>query len=168
MELSEIKRQFFAYRNGLLADALRKQTFDSHRMIFGLNLPQLVQIAAETGQDEVLADSLWADADCRESRLLAPMICPRSALRLHWLKQVSTVEEADVLCHRLLRHQAGASEFAVTLAESTEEPLLRYAALRLLLNLMPDSSSVAISIARQSLDNPITKAVSNQILNYIS
>lgn len=149
MELKDVKQRFFALRNGLLADMLRKQTADPHRMIFGLNLPQLREIAAETGKDAVLADALWADKDCRESRLLAPMVCPFESLRFNWLKEVRTEEEADILCHRLLRHQPGAAEAAAKLADESEDPLMIYAAMRLLVNLMPGAAAVAVPLARK-------------------
>ena len=44
MELKDIKQQFFTYRNGMLADRLR-EAGDCHKVIFGLNLPQIVDIA---------------------------------------------------------------------------------------------------------------------------
>ncbi len=166
MELCEAKQRFFALRNGLLADTLRKQASDPHRMIFGLNLPQLREIAAEAGQDQALADLLWADADCRESRLLAPMVCPPESVRLQWLGQVCSPEEADVICHRLLRRQPGAMDSAVELFESTDDQLMRYAALRLLLNLMSGSAQVAVPLARQAADTPLTAGVARQILDY--
>lgn len=164
MEFNEVKRQFFAYRNGLLADMLRKQTFDSHRLIFGLNLPQLMEIANQIGTDEALAKALWADVDCRESRLLAPMVCPRNVSGLSWLSDVTTPEEADILCHRLLRHQPGALDAAIKLAKS-EEPLKRYSAMRLLLNLMPESAPLATALAKKFVNDPLTKGIANQILN---
>lgn len=162
MELRDAKQRFFALRNGLLADNLREQTADPHRLIFGLNLPQLMVIAAEAGTDEALADALWADADCRESRLLAPMVCPRGASRLGWLQQVAAVEEADVLCHRLLRHQPGAESVAVELAASAD-PLLCYAGLRLLLNLLPAAARAAAEAVASAPEHPLTSSVRNQI-----
>ena len=45
-QIQLIKRRFFAMRNGIVADTIRKAGFD-YRMIFGLNLPQLKDIAAE-------------------------------------------------------------------------------------------------------------------------
>lgn len=167
MELKDAKQRFFALRNGLLADTLREQAAIGHRLIFGLNLPQLMQIATEAGTDAELADRLWADSDCRESRLLAPMVCPRTAPRLHWLAEVTSVEEADVVCHRLLRHQPGALEAAAAQA-GADDPLLRYAALRLLLNLMPGSAEVATPLARNATGHPLTASVARQILDYFA
>ena len=105
--IKTIKQQFFTYRNGMLADTLRKAG-DPHKMIFGLNLPQIMQIAAETGKNKALATALWTDEHgCRESRLLAPMLMPSQEFTIdeamEWCSSVECVEVADVLCHRLLR-----------------------------------------------------------------
>ena len=43
-QMQIIKRRFFAMRNGIIADTLRKAGLD-YRMIFGLNLPQITDIA---------------------------------------------------------------------------------------------------------------------------
>lgn len=162
MTLREVKQRFFALRNGLLADMMRKQCADPHKLIFGLNLPQIKAIAAEAGADKALAAELWADADCRESRLLAPMLMPAEESSLALLSQLRTVEEADVACHSLLRRCPGAADTAME-ALGSPEPLTRYAALRLLMNLMPQSAPIARK-ALESLEfHPLTDAVARQI-----
>ncbi len=137
----KIKQRFFTFRNGLLADMLRRQGVSPHRTIFGLNVIQLREIAAETGCDPDLAAQLWADSDVRESRLLAPMIAEPSANMLPWLEQVRSAEEADLLCHSLLRRCPGAFEAAAERLNDSR-PLVQYAALRLLLNLANGSAEV--------------------------
>lgn len=165
MEIREVKLQFFALRNGLLADMLRKQCALPHRIIFGLNLPQIKAIADRAGIDADLAAQLWADTDCRESRLLAPMVSdPSAAGHLARLEEFRSVEEADVACHRLLRHCPGALA-AAERALGSDTPLTRYAALRLLLNLMPEPE--AAKAAARAVDavpfHPLTDATVRQI-----
>jgi len=162
MQLREVKQQFFALRNGLLADMLRKQCALSQRVIFGLNLPQIRDIALRAGEDADLADELWADADCRESRLLAPMVRPADDGALAWLCEVRTVEEADVLCHRLLRRCPGACRAACR-AVADERPLVRYAALRLLLNLLPGAAAEAARAVDAVSFHPLTDSVVRQL-----
>ena len=58
MELKDIKQQFFTYRNGMLADRLR-EAGDCHKVIFGLNLPQIVDIARMAGCNKALAEELF-------------------------------------------------------------------------------------------------------------
>lgn len=137
----KIKQRFFTFRNGLLADMLRRQGVSPHRTIFGLNVIQLREIAAETGCNPGLAEELWADTSVRESRLLAPMIAEPTAESLGWLDQVQSAEEADLLCHSLLRRCPGAFD-AATARLNDDRPLVQYGALRLLLNLANSSNEV--------------------------
>lgn len=157
-----MRKEFFTFRNGLLADMLRKQALLPQHVIFGLNIPQLCEIAAKAGEDKELARKLWSDTDCREARLLASMIHPADADALGWLDEVLTVEEADVLCHRLLRRCPGASEKASE-ALTAENPLVRYAALRLIFNLLPAERE----LARRALDglefHPLTDGIARQL-----
>lgn len=142
----KIKQRFFTFRNGLLADMLRRQGVSPHRTIFGLNVIQLREIAAETGCDPQLAEQLWADTEVRESRLLAPMIAEPMAEKLGWLDEVQSAEEADLLCHSLLRRCPGAFEAAAGHL-GDRRPLVQYAALRLLLNLANSSAEVRSQVA---------------------
>lgn len=120
MDIQEIKRRFFAMRNGIVADTLRKAGLP-HKMIFGLQLPQLSEIAREAGPSRPLARELWMDADVRESRLLAPYIFPPEELSLDEAAEMAASlrsrEEADILAWRLLAR----SPFALRLAEDIEE-----------------------------------------------
>ncbi|MDE6535550.1 MAG: hypothetical protein K2K82_06005 [Muribaculaceae bacterium] len=163
MELKEVKQQFFALRNGLLADSLRKQASLPHKLIFGLNIIQLRALAAQIGLDSNLAATLWADSDCRESRLLAPMIQPEP--QPQWLSKVRTPEEADILCHASLRHHPRALELVRETALSPE-PLLQYSALRLLLNILtsnPDAPRTARQLLRTLSPHPLTRPIFTQL-----
>lgn len=141
MDLRTVKQRFFSFRNGILADLLRSQRASDHRVIFGLNIPQLREIAAESGCDSGLAEQLWADSDVRESRLLAPMVAEPTEAALEWMEQVRTIEEADILCHALLRRCPGALSAAQRFLDDPR-PMQQYCALRLLLNLAMASDDV--------------------------
>lgn len=136
--IQQIKRQFFAMRNGIVADTLRKSGLD-YKIIFGLNLPQIVEIAAGFKPSRDLAEELWADRRTRESLLLAPMLYPREELSERrageMLTEAPTIEVADILCHRLLRHHPLALTIATEAATSSDE-LTRYGAFRLMNNLL--------------------------------
>ena len=111
--ISEIKHKFFAYRNGVVADALRRSGMP-YRMIFGVDIPTLSTIARDTGYDETLADQLMADTEVRESRLLSFYLFDPEKLPLEKAvmicKSVQTREEADILAFRLLRRLPYAQE----------------------------------------------------------
>lgn len=126
MTIREIRQKFYALRNGLLADTLRKGGI-SHEIIFGLNVPQLSEIArevkasssaedAETMNLLALGRELWADRKSRESRLLACWLIPAGEISgeeaMEMMKDVMTREEADILAFRLLRYHPQAREIA--------------------------------------------------------
>lgn len=134
--MQQVKRNFFAMRNGVVADVLRRAG-SPYRIIFGLNLPQIVDIAYETEHTRELAEQLWANTTTRESMLMAPMLMPFEEFGAddarRWAAEVPDVECADILCHRLLRHL----DFAIDLAKelSTKSGMERYVGARLGRNL---------------------------------
>lgn len=148
--MQNVKRRFFAFRNGIIADTLRKAG-DPHHIIFGLTLPQLKEIADVTGHDAELASALWNNVSTRESRLLAPMIMPADSFSRQtadkWVSEVVSPEEADILCHRLLRHTSYALDLIDVFSDS-EKDLERYAALRLMFNLVSVHPEKALQVAR--------------------
>ncbi|MDE5895396.1 MAG: DNA alkylation repair protein [Muribaculum intestinale] len=131
--LQAIKHRFYAMRNGIVADTLRRAGAE-YRVIFGVNLPQLKEIASDIGYDAVLARELWANVSTRESVLLAPMIMPAEEFTIdearRWVASAPSVEAVDVLCLRLL----GRMPFAAQIAEEclvSDSRIMQYAAMRL-------------------------------------
>lgn len=148
-----VKRRFFAMRNGVIADALRRAG-SPFRIIFGLNLPQISEIAADIPPSYELADELWNNSSTRESMLLATMIMPKDALSvdksMQWIASVSATEVADVLCHRLLKHAPFALDLAYGLSRSDRD-MDRYVAIRLMFNIVSAHPSQALEMARLEL-----------------
>ena len=109
-----LRKDFFAYRNGIIADKLRNAG-DPHTIIMGNLLADLLTITNHArnsiGDDARLASvaqELWTDTHSRECRLAAPMLFPpelmSKQLALQWCENIETTEVADNLCHKLLRH----------------------------------------------------------------
>ena len=128
-----IRREFFALRNGMIADTLRKGGLEQ-KYIFGLQLPQIKAIAesfrpAREEDAARLARALWSDRECREARLLACHLMPPrqmdKAEATEWAEGVATREEADILAFRLLRHLVFASDISRTLS-GAGIPLRKY------------------------------------------
>lgn len=154
--LREIRKEFFAFRNGIIADKLRKAG-DPHSMIMGCLLVDVMAIAQRTrgeiGDEEklaALAQELWNDTNSRECRLAAPMLYPvrlmTNDLARVWCETVETVEIADNLCHKLLRQLPDAGSLFRQLI-GDERPLVKYTGYRLLLNLLllgKEQSSVTL------------------------
>lgn len=154
--IQEIKRRFFAMRNGIVADTIRKGGLP-YKMVFGLNLPQIAEIAADITPSRELAEEFWADTRTRESLLLAPMIYPRDELSREraagMLREAPTTEAADILCHRLLRHQPYAMDIAVEAVTSPLE-LEAYAGFRLMFNLLYSRPSEIRPFVETGINSP--------------
>lgn len=180
-----LKRRFFAMRNGALAAQIRAAGLD-YRINFGLNLPQIKEIAGDilaegmpSAQLMDFAQQLWDNEATRESRLIAPMIYPADImprqLALTWLQQAQNTEIADHLCHSLIRRLPFAAELAEELYHSPDATdQHRYTALRLWLNLLILSALPHEGIAKvreageQSLQTPLTRSVARQLLDELS
>ena len=81
--MQSLKRAMFAMRNGVVADALR-QGGCPFKIIFGVNLPQLAEIAAGSEHTKEFAEQVWANSTTRESMLIAPMLMPVDGLPRPW------------------------------------------------------------------------------------
>lgn len=169
--MQTVKRRFFAMRNGVIADTLRRAG-SPFSIIFGLNLPQIVEIAAEVPAEDApaLAEALWQNRTTRESMLAAPMLMQREAIdepaaeRL--LRESPCAEVSDVLCHRLLRHLPFAAGLARRLA-ADPDPMVRYGALRLMFNLVAIHPAEAAEMARteQLRQCPQTLPIASALLD---
>ncbi len=153
-----LKRRIYAMRNGIVADALRKAGCP-HRFIFGVNLPQLAEIAAETEHSVEFAETLWADNASRESMMIAPMLYPVEALTIDAARRLASgvtwSEDADILCFKLLRHAPFAAELAAELCAS-ESRLARYTGLRLYFCTISANAEKALEAANIELQRPDT------------
>ncbi len=146
-----VKRRFFAMRNGIIGDVLRKSG-SGFKIIFGLNLPQIAEIADESPHTAEFATTLWHNTTTRESMLIAPMLYPRDefdeATARIWISEVPEVEVADILCHRLLRFQPYALALAKEYIEKgNSSELERYTALRLAFNIVNKYPDEALALA---------------------
>lgn len=125
MDIQSIKKEFFARRNGVTADVLRKAGMP-YKVIFGLQVPQLAEIARGIGYDDSLAETLWSDSDVRESRLLATYLFNPANMSIDKAiglsRKLQTREEADMLAFRLLRYLSCRDELHTLLVEDKSHP----------------------------------------------
>lgn len=152
MTLQEIRKEFFARRNGVVADRLRKAG-DRHRYIMGCTLTEIMAVADTVPKSVSLARELWADKIHREARLLAPMVFPVAEFDKHsalqWIKDVENEEIADNLCHKLLRKCDFAAALADELLQQDNPELIKYTTLRLLMNLLMIGKHPALTAEQQ-------------------
>lgn len=152
-------------RNGIIADTMRRAG-DSHRIIFGLNLPQIAEIARDHYGNTALAAQLWENRTTRESRLIAPMLYPPAempvSLAKEWALDACGNEETDILCHRLLRRLP---ESLPLLDELAKEQGATYLTMRLALNLLPQSLDTARRLAETAPDSlaPLRRQLQQEI-----
>ena len=119
----EIKKDFYRFRNGIVADALKK-IYPTGKLIYGLTVPQFMEIARKYPKDLNTGLKLWQDKKVRESRLLALYLIPPVELSKEVAKDmlfdVDSTEEAEFLAFRILRFLPMAKEL---LKELNEEKL---------------------------------------------
>jgi len=148
-----LRRRIYVMRNGIVADSLRRGGCP-HRLIYGVNLPQLTEIARETGVSAELAQLLRADKDLREARLMAPMLYPVEQLTREdasaWARESRWSEDADILCFKLLRRAPFAAELADELCADADR-LCRYTGLRLWFNIVSTDPRGALAAAEGEL-----------------
>lgn len=167
--MQRAKRCMFSMRNGVVADALRKGG-SPFRIIFGVNLPQLIEISGQLPHSAKLASDLWHNTTTRESMLLAPMLMPNECMTYdlagEWAREVPAPEVADILCHKLLRHLPFARELAEELIED-ERDMVRYTGLRLLYNLLSKMPQQAKEAAQKEAAREcrLTKAVALALID---
>ena len=153
--MQKLKREMFAMRNGVVADALR-QGGCQFKIIFGVNLPQLAEIASRSEHSREFAQKVWENSTTRESMLIAPMLMPAEEFGLEmareWISQVPTPEVADVLCLKLLRHMPYALDMVSELT-SGDSMLEKYTGLRLMCNLAPKYPEKAAALGQAFIES---------------
>lgn len=168
-KLQKIKRRFFAMRNGQIADIFRRSGVP-FRIVFGLNLPQIIEIADEFGPDHKLGIELWSNRSTRESMLVAPMLMSPAEITvekaMEMLSDCPTAEVTDVLCHKLLRYMPEAAA-VVGAASGSDNDTIRYGAVRLAFNLLREIPALAREVAQCELqrDCSMTKRVSQSLID---
>lgn len=105
-QIKSIKHEFMRYKNGIVSDLLRRSGLP-YKLIYGLQLPQITQIASNLEASKGLAHKLWNEENIRECRLIACMLFPKNEMDLEsayqLLTSIKTNEEAEILSFKLLR-----------------------------------------------------------------
>lgn len=122
--LIEIWRDFYRYRNGVIAESLKKMN-QSFPMIFGLLINQITEISKKYPKNITLSTILWKGKKSRESRLLSLYLLPTNEIDKEtikdFIKDIQTTEEADIISFRVLRYIPYANDLYLELASKMEE-----------------------------------------------
>lgn len=167
-DMQMLKRSMYAMRNGIVADTLRKGGCP-HKIVFGVNLPQLAEIAREFGKNCEVAEQLWADTSTRESMLLAPMLMPEEDFSKEdakrWIDSCPSREAIDILCLKLLRLRPFALDLTRDLAKESDK-MRHYAGLRLMCNLAPQHTATAVEMGKHEMEYGSEKQLAQILLSY--
>lgn len=186
--ISDIKADLRAVMNGVTSRAIRESGM-GYRLVFGVELPRLREIAAEYQSDGTpegnararrLALDLWQE-DIRECKLLAILIYPvtdfdRDVADL-WLADLrpEQAEVSQLLAMQLLSQIPEAADQAFLLI-ADERPMYQLCGFlsltRLLMQgcqLSPDSETEFLDQAAATLPSdflPLRKAVQNALMHF--
>lgn len=123
----DIKRKLRLSMNGVASGSMR-QAGITYGLNFGVGIPELREMASETGKDAALAAALWKE-NVRECRILAAMIYPEDQFMPDmadlWLEQIEFPDLAEVCSMYLFCRMKGASETAFRWIAS-ENDMARY------------------------------------------
>ena len=112
--IREIKGKLRLFMNGVISQSLREKGL-KYRLIFGVELPRLKEIAAGYEPNHELAQALWKE-DIRECKILAAYLQPVESFYPEiadiWVEQIHNSELADYVCMALFRRLPYASQKA--------------------------------------------------------
>ena len=112
--IREIKGKLRLFMNGVISQSLREKGL-KYRLIFGVELPRLKEIAVGYEPNHELAQALWEE-DIRECKILAAYLQPVESFYPEiadiWVEQIHNSELADYVCMALFRRLPYASQKA--------------------------------------------------------
>lgn len=111
----DLKKELRAYMNGVASSSMRNSGIDGYRVIFGVDVVRLKELASEYGKDHALAQELWKES-VRECKILATMIQPVESFYPEiadiWVSDIKTQEMAEQASMNLFQFLPYASEKA--------------------------------------------------------
>ncbi len=110
-QLRQIKRSLRGVMNGPVSASMREKGL-RYKVIFGVELPRLQEMATTLPHRYEVAAALWKE-DIRECRLLAGMLMPKECMDEQladlWVEQMRFTEEAECTVLHLFSHEPWAS-----------------------------------------------------------
>ena len=110
----EIKKALRAAMNGVLSAKMREAGMP-YKLVFGVELPRLLEISKEFAPDLKLALELWNE-NIRECKILAVLLLPDGEMTADlaeiWVSEIPTAEIAQILVMYQLRNLPQAADVA--------------------------------------------------------
>lgn len=177
--IRDIKAELRAAMNGVAAARIR-QSGMPYKLVFGVEIPRLQDIAREFEPSHALAMRLWQE-NIRECRILATMLHPAdefySELADLWVEQLdkSDVEVAQQLVFNIIARTDYAAEKAFCWM-AAEQPMLQLCGFLTIGNLLRKDVQLSDDAIEEFLDQarsvqqsdwlPLRKAVQNALAYY--
>lgn len=172
--IKSIKNEFRLGMNGVISTSMRNKGMD-YKIIFGLSLPQLRNIAEKYSFNKEVAEILWKE-DIRESKLLATMIYPYEEMNIEvaklWINDIRFTEVADISTMFLFSKFSYADKLIIDNINS-EDDNKKYFAMRLFIRLVinkTDINSNIITMVKEAAnryinsDNIAVATIANDII----
>lgn len=146
-QLREVRKRLRMAMNGIVSNSLRQKGMN-YKLIFGVPLPEIKQIARSFEANADFARALWA-ADVREMKIMATMLFPPSAMgrkeACQWAAEIVYPELAEQCCNNLFPYVEEADRLAVDLLRDGASPYGRMAGFLLFAQLFKLHKSVTAS-----------------------
>ena len=121
-QISKIKQKLMLSMNGIVSEQMEKNGIYYNKN-FGVSIPRLKEIAAETEKNADIAQGLWT-LDIRETKILSTLIEPVEKLSieksLSRIQQINQIELAEQISMNLLSKLPYAEELCFICTDSNE------------------------------------------------
>jgi len=142
--IRDIRKHCRLGMNGVTSTSMREKGLN-YKLNFGLNIPQIKQLASRYKPDKGLAETLWGE-DTRELKILATLLYPVNDFSQEtadkWVSSIPNQEIREQLCINLLQKLPFANETAIKWGNANDENTRTtgywLAARLLIINKLPD------------------------------
>lgn len=114
-QISKIKQKLMLSMNGIVSEQMEKNGI-YYKQNFGVTIPRIKEIAAETEKNADLAERLWI-LDIRETKILSTLIEPVESMSieksLSRIQQINQIELAEQISMNLLSKLPYAEELCL-------------------------------------------------------
>lgn len=121
--VGEIKRSFRLRMNGIVSASMRQKGVQGY-LNWGIQFPELRQMAQSYDQDYDLAIALWKE-NVRECKILATLLMPRRVMSHDmvslWMEQTETLEIGEYATYNVFQYVDNASIFAYLWMSSSRQ-----------------------------------------------
>ena len=152
-KLRDIRKRLRLAMNGAISASMRQKGMN-YKLIFGVPIMEIRQIAEEYDKDAILARALWKE-DVREMKILATLLYPAGSLSLQealqWAKEIPYPEIAEQCCNNLFPEMKQPCKLAMQLSSCEASPLARMTGILLFSQLFKKGKDVGLEDRRAFL-----------------